>query len=82
MARFDGLKYTRDELLLALAKDLGCNADDPRIVDAYDDLATTWAQGSPDPAAMYDSYFGQGLVASELDMTMARAWAADRVLID
>ncbi|MBT8163833.1 MULTISPECIES: hypothetical protein [Arthrobacter] len=82
MARFDDLKYTRDELLLALANDLGCSADDPRIADAYDDLATSWAQGSPDPVATYNGYFGQGPVASELDMTMARAWAADRVLID
>ncbi|MFH5877416.1 hypothetical protein [Arthrobacter sp. NA-172] len=76
------LKYTMEDLLGALASDLGCSADDPRILDAYDELISGWARESADPDAAYNSFFRPGPVATELDLTLAHVWADGRILID
>jgi hypothetical protein len=54
------ISYTRDDLLQALADELGSPADDPRILDAYDQIVSEWALTAEDPDAEYARYFRDG----------------------
>ena len=76
------IKYTPEDLLGALAAELGSSADDPRIIDAYDQVVSGWARHALDRDAANNVYFESGPVASELDMRLAKAWATGRILID
>jgi hypothetical protein len=75
------IRYTREDLLQALAETLGSTVDDHRIVDAYDQIVSEWALHAPDPDAEYDRFFGDGPVATKIDLVAAQAWAGGRVLI-
>jgi hypothetical protein len=48
------VSYTREDLLSALADELGSVADDPRILDAYDQIVSEWALTAEDPDAGTD----------------------------
>jgi hypothetical protein len=54
------ISYTRDDLLQALADELGSPADDPRILDPYDQIVSEWALTAEDPDAEYARYFRDG----------------------
>lgn len=75
------IRYTRDEMLQALAEILGSTTDDPRIVDAYDQIVSEWALHADDSDAEYARFFGDGQVASRIDLVAAQQWARGRVLI-
>ena len=69
------ISYTRDDLLQALADELGSPADDPRILDAYDQIVSEWALTAEDPDAEYARYFRDGPVATRLDLVAVQDWA-------
>lgn len=75
------IRYTRDEMLQALADILGSTADDPRIGDAYDQIVSEWALHADDRDAEYARFFRDGPVASRIDLVAAQQWAGGRVLI-
>jgi hypothetical protein len=75
------IRYTQEDLLRALAETLGSTADDPRIVDAYDQIVSEWALHAEDADAEYNRFFGEGPVATKIDLIAAQAWAGGRVLI-
>ena len=75
-------KYTREDLLGVLAAELGSSPDDPRIIDAYEDVVTGWAHHAVDREAAYDAYFGPGPIATDSHVGLLRAWASGRILID
>jgi hypothetical protein len=50
------ISYTREDLLQVLADELGSEADDPRILDAYDQVVSEWALAAEDPDAAYARY--------------------------
>jgi hypothetical protein len=74
-------RYSRDDLTLALAQELGSTAEDPRILDAYEQVIDELACASFDPDAVYARYFRDGLVATDLDMAAVRGWAKGRLLL-
>lgn len=74
-------RYTREDLIQALAETLGSTPDDPRFVDAYDQIISEWTQRTADPDAAYLRFFGDGPVATHTDLVAAQTWAAGRVLI-
>ncbi|GAC1375570.1 MAG: hypothetical protein NVSMB43_15100 [Pseudarthrobacter sp.] len=45
------IRYTREDLLQALADALGSTADDHRIADAYDQIVSEWALHAENPDA-------------------------------
>jgi hypothetical protein len=73
--------YTREDLLRAIAETLGSTPDDHRIVDAYDQIVSEWALSADDQDAEYSRYFGDGPVATKIDLVATQAWASGRVLI-
>jgi hypothetical protein len=75
------IRYTREDLLRALAETLGSTPDDPRIEDAYDQIVSEWALHAADPDAEYLRFFGDGPVATHIDLVAAQMWAGGRVLI-
>jgi hypothetical protein len=75
------ISYTRDDLLQALADALGSTADDPRIVDAYDQITSEWAASAIDPEAEYERFFRDGPIATRIDVVAATEWAKGRVLL-
>jgi hypothetical protein len=75
------ISYTRDDLLQALADELGSPADDPRILDAYDQIVSEWALTAEDPDAGYARYFRDGPVATRRDLLAVQDWAKGRVLL-
>jgi hypothetical protein len=75
------ISYTRDDLLRALADELGSPADDPRILDAYDQIVSEWALAAEDPDAEYARYFRDGPVATGRDLVAVQDWAKGRVLL-
>ena len=76
----DEVRYTREDLLQTLARVLGSTAEDPRIVYAYDQMISEWAQRAEDPEAESARYFKDGPVATVVDLVATRAWAAGRIL--
>jgi hypothetical protein len=77
----EAIRYTRDDMLQALAETLGSTAGDHRIVDAYDQIISEWALHAEDPDAEYNRFFGDGPVASRIDLVALQVWAGGRVLI-
>lgn len=77
----EDITCTRENLLQALADELGAPADDPRILDAYDQIVGEWALHAPDPDAEYARYFLDGPVATRIDLVLAREWASGRILL-
>ncbi|WP_427007029.1 hypothetical protein [Pseudarthrobacter sp. H2] len=75
------IRYSRDDLILALAQELCSTAEDPRILDAYEQVIDELAYASFDPDAVYARYFRDGLVATDLDMAAVRGWAKGRLLL-
>lgn len=75
------IRYTREDMLRALAETLGSTPDDPRIVDAYDQIISEWALHADDQDAEYLRFFRDGPVATRIDIVAAQAWANGRVLI-
>lgn len=75
------IRYTRDDLLQALAEILESTADDYRIVDAYDQVVSEWALHAPDPDAEYARFFADGPIATQIDLVAVQTWAGGRVLI-
>jgi hypothetical protein len=66
--------YTRDDLLQALADEMGSRADDPRILDAYDQIVSEWALAAEDPDAGCARYFRDGPVATGRDLVAVQDW--------
>lgn len=64
-----------------VAEILGSTTDDPRIADAYDQIVSEWALQARDPDAEYARFFGDGPVATRIDLVAAQQWAGGRVLI-
>ncbi|WP_422758887.1 hypothetical protein [Paenarthrobacter sp. C1] len=77
----EAIRYSRDDLLQALAESLGTGPDDDRIVDAYDQIISEWSLSANDPAAEYDRFFQDGPVASHIDLVAVQSWAKGRVLL-
>lgn len=77
----EAIRYTRDDLLQALAETLGSTPDDPRIVDAYDQIVSEWALHAEDPDSEYNRFFLEGPVATRVDLVALQVWAGGRVLI-
>jgi hypothetical protein len=77
----DVIIYTREDLLQALAGELGSPADDPRILDAYDQVVSEWTRTVQDPDAGYARYFRDGPVATGLELAAVQDWARGRVLL-
>lgn len=75
------IRYTREDLLQALAESLGATAEDHRIVDAYDQVVSEWALHADNPEDEYLRFFQDGPVATEIDLVAARAWAGGRILL-
>lgn len=75
------IRYTRDNLLQALADTLGSTVEDPRIVDAYEQVVSQWALHADDPEAEYARYFQGGPIATKIDIAAAQAWAGGRILL-
>lgn len=75
------IRYTRDDLLQALAEALGSTADDHRIVDAYDQIVSKWSLRAEDPDDEYARFFRDGPVASRTDLLAVQTWADGRVLL-
>jgi hypothetical protein len=75
------ISYTRDDLLQALADELGFRADAPRILDPYDQIVSEWALTAEDPDAGYARYFRDGPVAIRRDLVAVQDWAKGRVLL-
>ncbi|MCU1530712.1 MAG: hypothetical protein JWO49_283 [Arthrobacter sp.] len=75
------ISYTRNDLLQALADELGSTNDDPRILDAYDQIVSEWALSAENPDAEYTRYFRDGSVTTRLDVVAVQAWAKGRVLL-
>jgi hypothetical protein len=75
------IRYTREDRLRALAETLGSTPDGHRIVDAYDQIVSECALHASDPDIEYSRYFGDGPVATRIDLVTAQAWASRRVLI-
>lgn len=75
------IRYTREDLLQALAETLGTSADDHRIADAYDQIVSKWSLRAEDPDAEYERFFHDGPVASGIDLLAAQTWASGRVLL-
>jgi hypothetical protein len=77
----DVISYTREDLLRALAAELGSPADDPRILDAYDQVVSEWTLTAQDPEAGYARYFRDGPVATGRELAAVQDWARGRVLL-
>jgi hypothetical protein len=75
------VSYTREDLLQALAEELGSPAVDPRILDAYDQVVSEWTLTAEDPDAEYARYFRDGPVATRLDLVAVQDWVKGRVLL-
>ncbi|ACL42044.1 hypothetical protein Achl_4093 (plasmid) [Pseudarthrobacter chlorophenolicus A6] len=75
------IRYSRDDLLQALAQALGTSPGDDRIVDAYDQIISEWSLSADDPDAEYARFFSEGPVATRIDLIAAQQWAEGRVLI-
>ena len=81
MPHDDGvIRHTRDDLIQALADELGSTPADERIHDAYEEVIDEVAFASFDPAAVYARYFRDGPVATDLDLAAVRGWARGRWL--
>lgn len=78
----DVIRHTRDDLIQALADELGSTPDDARIHDAYEQVIDELAFASFDPDAVYARYFRDGPIATDLDMLAVRGWARGRLLLD
>jgi hypothetical protein len=75
------IRYTREDLLQALAGILGSTPEDHRIEDAYDQIVSEWSLHAEDPDAEYSRFFADGPVATQIDLVAAQVWAGGRVLI-
>ncbi|RKR29806.1 hypothetical protein [Arthrobacter oryzae] len=78
----DVIRHTRDDLIQALADELGSTPDDPRIHDAYEQVIDEIAFASFDPDEVYSRYFRDGPIATDLDLLAVRGWAKGRLLLD
>jgi hypothetical protein len=78
----EAIHHTREDLIQALADELGSSPDDVRIQDAYEQVIDELAAGSFDPDAVYARYFRDGPVATDLDLAAVRGWAKGRLLLD
>jgi hypothetical protein len=76
------VRHTREDLIQALADELGSTPDDARIQDAYEQVIDELAAGSFDPDAVYARYFHDGPIATDLDLLAVRGWAKGRLLPD
>lgn len=75
------IRHTREDLIQALADELGSTPDDDRIHDAYEQVIDELAFASFDPDAVYTRYFRDGPVATDLDLLAVRGWAKGRLLL-
>lgn len=75
------IRYTREDVLHVLADELGSVAEDYRIIEAYDQLVSEWAQSADDPDAEYARFFQDGPVATQNDLVTARNWVSGRILL-
>jgi hypothetical protein len=75
------IRYTREDLLQALADILGSSPEDHRILDAYDQIVSEWALHADDPEGEYLRFFHDGPIVTEIDLVAARTWAGGRVLL-
>jgi hypothetical protein len=78
----EDLKYTRYDLMAALAAILGSTPEDARIIEAYEQMVSEWVLNADDQDTAYAAYFQSGAIANETDMTVARTWASGRMLMD
>ncbi|WP_427174628.1 hypothetical protein [Arthrobacter sp. 92] len=77
----DVIRHTREDLIQALAEELGSTPGDDRIQDAYEQVIDDLAFASFDPDAVYARYFRDGPVATDLDLAAVRGWARGRMLL-
>jgi hypothetical protein len=76
------VRHTREDLIQALADELGSTPGDARVHDAYEQVVDELAEVSFDPGSIYSRYFGEGAIASDLDLAAIRGWAKGRLLLD
>ena len=76
------VRYTRGDLIQALADELGSTPDDARIHEAYEQVVDEMAASSFDPGAIYKRYFRDGPITTDLDMAAVKGWARGRLLLD
>jgi len=77
----DVIRHTREDLIQALAEELGSSTGDDRIHEAYEQVIDDLAFASFDPDAVYARYFRDGPVATDLDLAAVRGWARGRMLL-
>lgn len=75
------IRHTREDLIQALADELGSTPTDDRIQDAYEQVIDELAFASFDPDAVYGRYFRDGPIATDLDLAAVRGWARGRMLL-